>query len=325
MVLYLKLSDQLYQRLERWGELSQLDGGELESPPPYMPYLSGDMKRSTLVKREPANRGIYSSIGSEAECVGATAMTSTSTRTKQEKMTQETKQDMQEIATPKHANPGAKTGLRQVVISRSKLLILAKKYHTSIWELVRGCEPYVTQDTKRAEFLARPKTEEYTQLMKKLREEQQEKEYQELIQSHVTHATTRSTLAPIGTNGNSNTNTNTNFAHEAKIVKEQLTTVVNIVITAASVVAALWYWTGNGRWNESWRVLLCVFGGLLTLIAEVVVYLGYIRRVNEARSQEQQLKEKTYIISSEVIGPSISGGIGGDGSKNSQLRQRRSK
>lgn len=226
------------------------------------------------------------------------------------------------------------------LISRAQLIKVAKDHEgeTSLWQLVQGCQPYVgTMDRivvdnesknknektnnqskvnnsiepkngnkpeiegslpgaaspikplsgieRRREFKARPKTAEYHALMENLREQQQEKEYRQLIGQPTDGSTT---LPSIG--------------QEAKVVKEQLTTVFNILISAASVVAALWYWTKTGNWKDSTRTLLCIFGGLLTLVAEVVVYLGYIRRVNEARLTEQQLKEVSYVVSSEVIG-----------------------
>ena len=59
-----------------------------------------------------------------------------------------------------------------------------------------------------------------------------------------------------------------------------------------SVAYAIWYWTETS-WGLplSYRVLLSVFFGILVLVAEVVVYMGYLNKIEDARTRERKKKE----------------------------------
>lgn len=84
-----------------------------------------------------------------------------------------------------------------------------------------------------------------------------------------------------------------------KEVKSQITTIFNIAISVGSVVYAIWYWTESSmRLKDSYRVLMCIFFGLLVLVAEVVVYLGYLNKIEVARAKESQQKEVKKFIKS---------------------------
>lgn len=76
----------------------------------------------------------------------------------------------------------------------------------------------------------------------------------------------------------------------------------NIFVSVASVVYAIWYWT-DSSWGirDSYRILICLFFGILILVAEVVVYLGYLRRVEEAKVKERNKKEVKKVIRSFTI------------------------
>lgn len=60
-----------------------------------------------------------------------------------------------------------------------------------------------------------------------------------------------------------------------KELKEIYTTILNILITVVSSIVACWYWTPFMDINV--RVLLCLFMGILVLIADVVVYNSFRR------------------------------------------------
>ncbi|EDO19626.1 hypothetical protein Kpol_1018p166 [Vanderwaltozyma polyspora DSM 70294] len=82
-----------------------------------------------------------------------------------------------------------------------------------------------------------------------------------------------------------------------KQIKEQVTTIFNIIISVISVVTAIWYWT-NSSMNISaeYRILLCLFFGLLVLVAEVVVYSSYLRKIEEAKNLERSKFENRQIV-----------------------------
>ena len=63
-------------------------------------------------------------------------------------------------------------------------------------------------------------------------------------------------------------------------------------ISVGSVSYAIWYWTETS-WGlpVSYRALLSVFFGLLVLVAEVVVYMGYINKIEDARDKERKRRK----------------------------------
>lgn len=70
-----------------------------------------------------------------------------------------------------------------------------------------------------------------------------------------------------------------------KEIKEQLTTIFNIFLTVVSCIVACWYWTPF--MNISYRLILCIFVGLLVLIADVVVYNSFQRNIRNSKSKKE--------------------------------------
>lgn len=123
--------------------------------------------------------------------------------------------------------------------------------------------------------------------MEKLRLKAKEEEYQRLIRPSEQFTTLydnhdQETLTP---------------AAASKELKNQVTTIVNVLISVGSVVYAVWYWTDSSmKMKDSWRVLLCLFSGVLVLVAEVVVYMGYLNRIEEAKIRERKKKEVKKVV-----------------------------
>ncbi|CCE64087.1 hypothetical protein TPHA_0G02520 [Tetrapisispora phaffii CBS 4417] len=87
-----------------------------------------------------------------------------------------------------------------------------------------------------------------------------------------------------------------------KQIKEQVTTVFNIIISVLSVIAAIWYWTKSSMVvSPEYRILLCLFFGILVLVAEVVVYNSYLNKIETAKTTERAKKEKISVIERIVI------------------------
>lgn len=74
-----------------------------------------------------------------------------------------------------------------------------------------------------------------------------------------------------------------------KELKEIYTTILNILITVVSSIVACWYWTPFKDINL--RVLLCLFVGILVLVADVVVYNSFRRYSNKDWSQKEKKME----------------------------------
>lgn len=162
-------------------------------------------------------------------------------------------------------------------IDHKYLVELSKSKGIPLEQLVSGTAVY---------FEPKPvakKSQEYLDLMSRLKVMQQEKEYQELIGSNEEEAVIKPGTV------------------DAKALKEEVTTIFNIMISVVAVAWAIWKWTPY--WSVQSRTLACLFGSILILVAEVVVYLGYRRRVSAARQTAKELKEKRKVIQVLPIEP----------------------
>ncbi|QLQ78132.1 hypothetical protein HG537_0A03790 [Torulaspora globosa] len=131
---------------------------------------------------------------------------------------------------------------------------------------------------------------EFKKDMERLSLQQRENEYQELIQK------SRLTFSPSGKNDDPTP------AQMAKEIREQMTTVFNVLVSVVSVVFAIWYWSGSTtRLPLHYRVIFCLFFGILILVAEVVVYNSYLRKINDAKLKERSKIEKKKIVKQIII------------------------
>lgn len=88
------------------------------------------------------------------------------------------------------------------------------------------------------------------------------------------------------------------ISQQTKELKHQITTIFNIGLSVVSVSYAIWYWTkSSAGMGVSARALLAIWGGLLILVAEVVVYGRYLRKTTEARVTERRKKETKQVMS----------------------------
>lgn len=132
-------------------------------------------------------------------------------------------------------------------------------------------------------------TKEFRKQLDKLRLIQQENEYQRLVNKEKEH----SDLVHV----KEGDELELSPAQINKQIKEQVTTIFNILLSVVSVVFAIWYWTGTSmRIEVQYRILLCLFFGILVLVAEVVVYNSYLNKIDAAKQKERKKKEKKKII-----------------------------
>ena len=182
---------------------------------------------------------------------------------------------------------------------KSKLLLDSNISHTELVKFYQTCRPTpslleLIQQSKlhipKYQEYKQPKTKEFLKSMERLRLEAKEQEYRKLINPTPQFSTLyeekldEHDLTP---------------QQVAKELKNQLTTIVNIVISVVSVAYAMWYWTETS-WGLpiSYRVLLSIFFGILVLVAEVVVYMGYLNKIEDARVKERKKKEVKKVVRS---------------------------
>jgi TMEM199 family protein len=83
-------------------------------------------------------------------------------------------------------------------------------------------------------------------------------------------------------------------------VNRQITLIFNVLISVVACAAAIW--VAAKWWDTPARLALSMSGSLLVGVAEVVVYSGYIRRLEEAKGKEGAVKEAKEIVKTWVVG-----------------------
>lgn len=158
---------------------------------------------------------------------------------------------------------------------------------TTLLDLIKSTRYHFPQQINPNEAKRKSKTKSYNDLMGSLRKRAQEEEFQKLVKPRIQFGSLYDTpededISP---------------AKAHKELKNEITTIVNVIISVVSVVWACWYWTDSSmNIQDSYRVLLCISFGLLVLVAEVVVYMGYINRIEEAKAKERSKKETKKVV-----------------------------
>lgn len=85
-----------------------------------------------------------------------------------------------------------------------------------------------------------------------------------------------------------------------KDVNRHIMLIFNILLSIVACAAAVWM---VGKWwSTPARLALSMGSGLLVGVAEIVVYSGYLRRLEEAKGKERKVQEVRETIKSWVIG-----------------------
>jgi hypothetical protein len=88
-------------------------------------------------------------------------------------------------------------------------------------------------------------------------------------------------------------------------VHRQIILIINVLISIVCV--AVFVWVAARHWSVGKRLGLSMGSSLAVAIAEVVVYSGYVRKVQEAKRAEKKKPEIKEIVASWVLDPSKSG------------------
>lgn len=82
-------------------------------------------------------------------------------------------------------------------------------------------------------------------------------------------------------------------------VDRQLTLILNILVSI--IACSVGIWVIARYWDTPARLFISMGGGGLVGVAEVVIYLGYLRRIKEAKIKEKKIVEKKEVLDSWVI------------------------
>lgn len=80
----------------------------------------------------------------------------------------------------------------------------------------------------------------------------------------------------------------------------QMTLIINILVSVVACSVAIWI--AAKHWSVPSRLGLSMGGSGLVAAAEAVVYLGYLRRVKQAREQGKKVVEVKEIMRTWIIG-----------------------
>lgn len=171
-------------------------------------------------------------------------------------------------------------------ITTNDLLYVQKKYlrHIPLSILLKGLEPYFDSKPKKRNY-----SPEFQAQLDKLRLKLEEDEYQQMVNRGKTKLEGDDTYK--------------SPAQVWKEVNSYITNIINVLVTVFAVVWALWTWTSYNPtvFKLHYRVLICFFGGLLALVADVVVLNAFFRKINEAKSKERNKIEIKKVIDTVII------------------------
>ena len=82
-------------------------------------------------------------------------------------------------------------------------------------------------------------------------------------------------------------------------VSRQMTLIINVLVSIICCSIAIWI--AARRWEVPQRLALSMSGSGLVAAAEVAIYMGYIRRVAEAKGEELKRVETKEIVETWVL------------------------
>lgn len=194
--------------------------------------------------------------------------------------------------------------------------------------LLRGAKFYAPPPPPKPE-----PTAEYKALMARLRAAQEAQSYSQMLNPAPESQTfyQRFPNARPITLKNDGTNDDDDELTYADI-NRQLTLVFNVLVSVVACAAALWL--AARHWSTPARLFLSMSGSIVVAVAEVGVYMGYIRRLGEAKAEEKK-KSKTEtreVLDTWVIEgkgkeakPMVVGQVLGADPKDRRIRLRRKK
>ena len=83
-------------------------------------------------------------------------------------------------------------------------------------------------------------------------------------------------------------------------VNRQLTLIANVLVSVIACSIAIWVTAWH--WAAPARLALSLLGSAAVAAAEVAIYMGYLRRVGEAKQREGATREAKEVLETWVVG-----------------------
>ena len=139
--------------------------------------------------------------------------------------------------------------------------------------------------------------------MKRLRQQEEERQYElminppppkETFNQRFPYAASQPSFA-VGNAANNSEEDEVTYAD----VNRQMALIINVLVSIIACSVAIWI--AARRWEVHYRLGLSMSGSALVAMAEVAIYMGYIRRIKDARQKERGTVERKEIIDTWVF------------------------
>ncbi|OSS49331.1 hypothetical protein B5807_05703 [Epicoccum nigrum] len=144
-------------------------------------------------------------------------------------------------------------------------------------------------------------TPEYLALMARLRKEEEARSYERMLNPPPTRETFTSRFPGARSRVPEHFSIGVDEVDDVSYeeVHRQIILIINVLISVVCV--AVFVWIAARHWSVGKRLGLSMSSALAVAIAEVVVYSGYVRKVQEAKQAEKKKPEIKEIVASWVL------------------------
>ncbi|KAL1615589.1 hypothetical protein SLS56_011759 [Neofusicoccum ribis] len=171
---------------------------------------------------------------------------------------------------------------------------------TALNDLLRGSRIYTPPPKPKPE----PSTE-YKQLMARLRREEEARAYERMLNppapaesfSQRFPTSNAHLFSAAGMDHFANTDEDDEVTYAD--INRQLALIINVLVSIIACSCAIWI--AARYWSTPARLALSMTGSGVVAVAEVAIYMGYLRRIKEARVEEKKKPEIKEIAETWVI------------------------
>lgn len=166
----------------------------------------------------------------------------------------------------------------------------------SLDALLKGSRIYVEPPQQKPE-----PTSQYKALMARLRREEEALAYERMINPPLPMETFQQRFPnAAGSKLFGNVEVNEDDEVTYADLDRQMALIINVIVSIVACSVALWL--ASRHWSTPRRLGLSMGGSGLVAVAEIVVYMGYLRRVTKAKEKTKKQREVKEIINTWEIG-----------------------
>ncbi|EMC96046.1 hypothetical protein BAUCODRAFT_514440 [Baudoinia panamericana UAMH 10762] len=147
---------------------------------------------------------------------------------------------------------------------------------------------------------------EYKALMQRLRQQEEQRQYERMLNAQppletfsqrFPAAVTAPAFNPAYSYGSAGTSEEDEVTYAD--VNRQMILIINVLVSI--VTCSIFVWIAARRWSVPQRLGLSMSSSGIVAVAEVAIYLGYIKRVKDAKQRELKRAEKKEIVETWII------------------------